>query len=72
MATRRWALGDAFTLADCAAAPALFYGEYCVSFADYPNTAAYLARLKERPSYARALREAEPYFKFFPLKDEKR
>jgi glutathione S-transferase len=67
MASRIWAMGDAFTLADCAAAPALFYADKVAPLAGkYPNVAAYLDRLKQRPSYARALKEAEPYFKFFP------
>lgn len=64
---RPWAMGDTFTLADCAAAPALFYADKVAPLAGtYPNVAAYLARLTQRPSYARALKEAEPYFHFFP------
>jgi glutathione S-transferase len=66
MATRPWACGEAFTLADCAAAPALFYAEQRVGFGDRPNLSAYLQRLKARPSYARALKEAEPYFHMVP------
>jgi glutathione S-transferase len=67
MAGRPWATGGAFTLADCAAAPALFYANKVQPFgAERPNTSAYLERLTARPSYARALREAEPYFKLFP------
>ena len=66
MADRTWAMGDAFTMADCAAAPALFYGEMAEPFGDCPNLAAYLARLKARPSFARVLSEAEPYFKMVP------
>jgi glutathione S-transferase len=67
MATRTWAEGDAFSLADCAAAPALFYANEVVPFgADHANVAAYLGRLKARPSYARVLEEAEPYFAMFP------
>ena len=67
MANRTWAGGDAFSLADCAAAPALFYANKVVPFGDtHPNVAAYLERLKTRPSYARVLREAEPYFAMFP------
>lgn len=63
-----WACGEAFSLADCAAAPALFYANTVLRFgAEQRRLAGYLARLKERPSYARALREAEPFFKFFPL-----
>jgi glutathione S-transferase len=67
MADRIWAAGEAFTLADCAAAPALFYADKVAPLAgSYPNVAAYLERLKQRPSYARTLQEAEPYFRFFP------
>jgi glutathione S-transferase len=67
MASRIWAMGDAFTLADCAAAPALFYADKVAPLLPaYPNVTAYLDRLKQRPSFARALKEAEPYFKFFP------
>jgi len=64
-----WAMGDDFTLADCAAVPALYYADYAVSLADRPELAAYLARLKARPSVARVLREAEPFLQYFPLKD---
>jgi glutathione S-transferase len=67
MATRNWAMGDAFSLADCAAAPALFYANEVMPFGDnYKNVAAYFDRLKARPSYARVLKEAEPYFAMFP------
>jgi len=67
MAAKTWAIGDAFTMADCAAAPALFYADKVMPFATtHPNAAAYLGRLTERPSYARALKEAQPYFKYFP------
>jgi len=67
MAKNTWATGETFSMADCAAAPALFYAEKVMPFSTtHPNAAAYLERLKERPSYARTLREAEPYFKYFP------
>jgi glutathione S-transferase len=64
-----WAMGETFTLADCAALPALFYADYAVPLAGWPNLAAYLQRLKARPSVARVLAEAEPFFQYFPLKD---
>jgi glutathione S-transferase len=64
-----WALGEAFTLADCAALPALFYADYGVSLNGWPALRAYLERLKSRPTVARVLAEAEPYFQYFPLKD---
>jgi len=67
MATRRWAMGDAFTIADCAAAPPLFYLDKIKPLAPkHPSAAAYLERLKQRPPYARVLQEAEPYMQFFP------
>ena len=54
-------------MADCAAAPSLFYAEKMLPFRDrYPHLTAYFDRLLQRPSYARALREAEPYMKLFP------
>ena len=66
-AKQTWAVGEVFTLADCAAAPALFYANKITPLGGkYPNVAAYLGRLTQRPSYARSLKEAEPYFKYFP------
>ncbi|WP_421996707.1 glutathione S-transferase family protein [Reyranella sp.] len=67
MADRLWAVGESFTLADCAAAPPLFYANKLLPFGnDHPNLAAYFARLSRRPSYARVLAEAEPFMKYFP------
>jgi glutathione S-transferase len=67
MAHRTWAAGSDFSLADCAAAPSLHYAERVHPFGDlYPGLAAYLARLKARPSFARVLREAQPYEHLFP------
>ena len=67
LGTRNWAAGEAFTLADCAACPALYYGNMAVPFtATHANVAAYLARLQQRPSFARVLKEAEPYFNLVP------
>jgi glutathione S-transferase len=67
MTARTWTMGEDFGLADCAAAPALFYADKVMPFAaSHGNAAAYLARLKQRPSFARVLKEAEPYFKMFP------
>jgi glutathione S-transferase len=64
---KRWAMGDVFTMADCAAAPALFYANKVVPFGEtHNNVASYLGRLLERPSFARAVKEAEPYFSMFP------
>jgi len=67
MATRTWAAGEAFSLADCAAGPALFYGDFQHPIgADRPNTRAYLQRLVERPGLARAMKEAEPFMHMVP------
>jgi glutathione S-transferase len=67
MAGRAWALGDTFSVGDCAAAPALFYADKVMPFeASHPNAWAYLQRLRARPSFARALGEAEPFFHMFP------
>jgi glutathione S-transferase len=67
MGSKTWAVGEAFTMADCAAAPALFYADKVMPFgATHRHAAAYLARLTQRPSFARVLAEAEPYFKMFP------
>lgn len=67
MADRTWAAGQAFSMADCAAAPALYYAEKVQRFgAGQRNLAAYHARLTERPSFARAVEEAAPYYHNFP------
>lgn len=67
MAAKTWATGDAFGMADCAAAPALFYANELMPFTNsYPNLASYLGRLKQRPSFARVVEEAKPYFALFP------
>lgn len=63
-----WAVGGAFTLADCAAAPAIFYGNrFFGPFREtHPHALAYLDRLMKRPSYARALEEAKPFMHLLP------
>jgi glutathione S-transferase len=67
MATKTWAMGDAFSMADCAAAPALYYANLVMPFGDtHENVAAYFDRLMKRPSFARAVAEAEPYRALFP------
>lgn len=68
LAGRDWLSGGGFGLAECAAAPALYYADRVEPLGDErPLTAAYLERLKARPSFARVLAEAEPYFKYFPV-----
>ena len=71
--SKTWAMGDDFTLADCAAAPALFYANTVLPFgAAEKNLSAYLDRLMARPSFSRVLAEAEPYFKLFPMEEKPR
>jgi glutathione S-transferase len=72
MTSKTWATGDAFTLADCAAAPALFYANTVLPFGERQNLLTYLARLMARPSFARVLAEAQPYFALFPMERKPR
>jgi glutathione S-transferase len=68
MAGHVWTVNDSFSLADCAAAPALFYADWVHPIADaFPHVRAYRGRLNARPSYARAIEEARPYRPLFPL-----
>ena len=65
---RLWAAGDTFTLADCAAAPSLFYADWAHPIdAAHTTLRAYRSRLLARPSFARAVDEARPYRALFPL-----
>ena len=65
---RTWAAGEDFTLADCAAAPSLFYADWAHPIAErFGTVRAYRARLLKRPSFARAVEEARPFRSFFPL-----
>ena len=67
MAGKQWAMGDDFTMADCSAAPALYYAKLVQPFADtHKNVARYFERLMARPSFARAVKEADPYRHMFP------
>jgi glutathione S-transferase len=67
VATKTWAMGEAFSIADCAASPALFYANKVMPFGDsHENLTAYFDRLTARPSFARVIKEAEPYFSMFP------
>lgn len=68
LAGRTWAAGEDFTLADCAAAPSLFYADWVCQIPDaYPVLRAYRGRLLARPSFARAVDEARPFRPLFPL-----
>ncbi len=67
METNSWVMGEEFGMADCAAAPALNYADKLIPLAaTHRHAAAYLQRLIERASFARVLREAEPYLKLLP------
>lgn len=68
LAGRQWAAGDVFTLADAAAAPALFYADWAHPIGeDHATLKAYRARLLARPSFARCIDDARPYRPYFPL-----
>lgn len=67
MAGREWVCGDGFTLADCAAAPSLFYADWVhPNDGRFPALAAYRARLLARSSVARAVDGGRPYRHYFP------
>lgn len=71
MQSKTWAMGDDFTLADCAAAPALLYANTVMPFGrTETNLSAYLDRLMARRSFARVLEEAQPYFALFPMENK--
>jgi glutathione S-transferase len=68
LAGRDWATGATFSLADCAAAPSLFYADWAHPISDrFAHVRDYRGRLLARPSFARAVDEARPYRQFFPL-----
>jgi glutathione S-transferase len=68
MKDREWAAGDRFSLADCGAAPFLFYADWTHRIdPKFEHVLAYRRRLLKRPSFARAVDEARPYRHLFPL-----
>jgi glutathione S-transferase len=65
---REWAAGNSFSVADCAAAPSLFYADWAHPIGEeFSRVRAYRQQLLARPSFARAVDEARPYRHFFPL-----
>jgi glutathione S-transferase len=67
MAAGPWAIGDAFSIADCAALPPLFYANMVEPFGEaHRSLKSYFDRLRTRPSIARVMKEAEPYFSMVP------
>ena len=70
LASRTWVAGQGFSMADCAATPALFYAHTLVPFPDgMVHLKAYFERLMERPSVRRVMEEAKPFFSFYPFAD---
>lgn len=68
LAGKQWAAGDDFTMADCAAAPALFYADWTHQISEnFPALRAYRARLLARPAFARAVDEARPFRSLLPV-----
>lgn len=65
MSNKTWAIGDAFSMADCAAAPALNYARMVHPFDKHKSLTAYAGRLFERPSFAKVAKEAEPHLAAF-------
>lgn len=67
---RTWMAGERFSMADCAAAPSLFYATTLVPLRDaQPRLRSYLERVLEKPSVARVLEEARPVFRFYPYRE---
>lgn len=63
-----WAVGESFTMADCAAAPSLFYADWIEEIGDgRPRLKAYRSRLLAHPAVSRAVEEGRPYRHYFPL-----
>jgi glutathione S-transferase len=70
LAQRTWIGGDDFSLADCAAAPALFFATTLEALpAGLVHATRYFKQLMARPSVARTLEEAKPYFSMYPFAD---
>ena len=70
MASRTWMAGAGFSMADCAAAPALFYASTLHPFApEFGHLHSYFDRLTDRPSFQRVIEEAKPYFSLYPFAD---
>jgi len=71
MTTRSWMCGESFSMADCAAAPALFYAMTLLPFPEeYHHLQSYFERLVARPSVKQVLDEAKPYFQMYPFYDD--
>jgi glutathione S-transferase len=71
MSKNTWSMGDDFTMADCAAGPALNQAKMVGAFGKFPHVEAYFNRLCERPSFARVLKEAAPFVAQFMASQKK-
>jgi glutathione S-transferase len=70
LSARSWAIGGDFSIADAAASPALFYSSMVAPFAQtHPNVTEYFDRLVERDAFKRVIREAQPYFQYYPFRE---
>jgi glutathione S-transferase len=70
MGDHAWAAGQGFSMADCTAAPALFYAATIQPLSDqHARLAAYFERLMARPSVANAIEQARPFFRYYPKRD---
>jgi glutathione S-transferase len=69
---KTWTVGETFSIAECAAAPALFYADTLSSVDAHPHLSAYFDRLMNRPSVQRTLAEARPYFQYYPYRERLR
>jgi glutathione S-transferase len=68
LASRNWVASPAFSMADCAAAPALFYASTLLAFPDdHGHLSGYFDRLMQRPSVERVIGEAKPWFAYYPF-----
>jgi glutathione S-transferase len=68
MTNRTWISGDDFSMADCSAMPPLFYADAVHPYrARFPSLAAYFERLAARACAQRVIREAQPWFQYFPF-----
>lgn len=69
MGNHAWAAGDGFTMADCTAAPSLFYASTIRPFStEHARLKGYFERLLARPSVAKAIEQAKPFFQYYPMK----
>ena len=70
IASRTWVAGQHSSMADCAAAPALFYASAVQPIqGEFSHPSAYFDRLLGRLSFKRVIEDARPYFSLYPFAD---